>query len=79
MSSTSTADELRHAALLLRNPIRRPELCAVVDLPFTEPLADWLEAEAQQEAYTLAERGHHSASPYALAIARQINGSGGRT
>ncbi|NUR04371.1 MAG: hypothetical protein HOY79_50060 [Streptomyces sp.] len=37
-------------------------------------LAAWLEAEGKQEAYTLAEFGHRSASPHALSIARQING-----
>jgi hypothetical protein len=38
-----------------------------------EALADWLETEARQEAYTLAEFGHRGgASPHALAIARQI-------
>lgn len=37
-------------------------------------LTDWLEAAAQQEAYTLAEFGHRGgAGPHALAIARAIN------
>ncbi|MFD6113637.1 hypothetical protein ACFWG0_26490 [Streptomyces yangpuensis] len=38
-------------------------------------LADWLEREARQETYTLAEFGHRSACPEALAVARAINGS----
>lgn len=46
-------------------------------------LADWLEREARQERYTLAEFGHRIAPPEALAVARAINpapapsGSGG--
>lgn len=38
-------------------------------------LSRWLRAEARQEAYSLAEFGHRSASPHAVALARAINGS----
>lgn len=38
-------------------------------------LSRWLRAEARQESYTLAEFGHRSASPHAVAVARAINGS----
>ncbi len=39
----------------------------------------WLDAEARQEAYTLAEFGHRGgASPHALAFARLINGGESR-
>jgi hypothetical protein len=38
-------------------------------------LARWLRAEARQESYSLAEFGHRSASPHAVALARAINGS----
>ncbi|MGW3144869.1 hypothetical protein ACWDG1_09340 [Streptomyces sp. NPDC001177] len=35
-------------------------------------LARWLCAEARQEAYSLAEFGHRSASPHAVALARAL-------
>lgn len=38
-------------------------------------LSRWLRAEARQETYSLAEFGHRSASPHAVAVARAINGS----
>lgn len=53
----SPVDELRHAAFLLRNLVRRPELAAAVDLPYTEPLAEWLEETAEgYDAALLAAR-----------------------
>lgn len=70
------AEELRQAVFLLRNPLRRPELCQAADLPFTEPLIDWLEIAAEY-----AERwppDHQTNSPFragALAVARAINGT----
>ncbi|MEU3283348.1 hypothetical protein [Streptomyces antibioticus] len=35
-------------------------------------LARWLRAEARQEAYSLAEFGHRSANPHAVALARAL-------
>jgi hypothetical protein len=57
MTTPAPADELRQAALLLRNLMRRPELAAAVDLPYTEPLADWLEETAEgYDAAVIAAR-----------------------
>lgn len=44
------------------------------NLALHSALADWLDAEARQETYSLAEFGHRTASPHALAVARAING-----
>lgn len=43
---TTLHDELRTAALQLRNLMSRPELAAAADLPYTEPLATWLDHAA---------------------------------
>jgi hypothetical protein len=76
---TTPADELRTAAFLLRNPIRRPELSAVADLDFTEPLAAWLELEAdviaaRQAQPEGAEWAVDIGGDHALTVARAING-----
>lgn len=67
------AEELAAAAFQLRNPSRHPGLTVGIDTDLAELLADWLEREGRQEAYTLAEFGHRSAAPEALAVARAIN------
>lgn len=51
---SAPAEELRQAAFLLRNLIRRPELAAAVDLPYTEPLAELLTYVADQYDGTVA-------------------------
>ena len=68
---TATADELRAAAFLLRNLMGRPELAAAIDLPYTEPLADWLDYEADLMGPGSERRGR---TGHALAVARAING-----
>ncbi|MFF4848759.1 hypothetical protein [Streptomyces sp. NPDC001194] len=68
------AEELAAAAFQLRNPFHPPGLTVGIDPELGTPLADWLEREGRQEAYTLAEFGHRSAAPEALAVARAING-----
>ena len=40
--------------------------------PVGHLIADWLEAEAQRETYTLAEFGYRSATKQAIATARAI-------
>lgn len=74
MTDTSPADQLRHAAMLLRNPIRRPELAAVADLPFTEALAKLLEATADQLDVTTHPGWQHVVAAHPLAVARKILG-----
>ncbi|MCY0928347.1 hypothetical protein OTB20_19520 [Streptomyces sp. H27-H1] len=69
------AEELKAAAFQLRNPSRHPGLNIGIDVELGFLLADWLEREGRQEAYTLAEFGHRSACPEAMAVARAINGS----
>lgn len=71
----TAAEELQAAAFQLRNPFHQPGLKVGIDPEFGGLLADWLEREGRQEAYTLAEFGHRSAAPEALAVARAINGS----
>lgn len=66
------ADELRTAAARLRD--LAPQITGPL-AGLADPVADWLDAAAQQEAYTLAEFGHRGgAGPHALTIARHING-----
>ena len=62
--------ELRAAAQTLRNvePFITGRLAQLA-----VPVAEWLEREAREEEYRLAEFGHRSASPEALKIARVIN------
>lgn len=71
----SAAEELQAAAFQLRNPFHLPGLKIAIDTDLAALLADWLEREGRQEAYTLAEFGHRSAAPEALAVARLINGT----
>lgn len=71
----TAAEELHAAAFQLRNPFHQPGLKVGIDPELGNLLADWLEREGRQEAYTLAEFGHRSAAPEALAVARTINGS----
>lgn len=70
----TAADQLRDAAFLLRNPFHPPGLKVGIDAELGFLLADWLDREGQQETYTLAEFGHRSACPEALAVAREILG-----
>lgn len=73
-------EELRHAAFLLRNLTRRPELAAAVDLPYTEPLATWLEVAAvvhlpdSECGFCNPSRNPDRLPCPALAVARAING-----
>ncbi|MEV7470239.1 hypothetical protein AB0O20_27600 [Streptomyces kronopolitis] len=69
-----SAGQLRAAAVLLRNPVRRPELASVVDLPFIEPLADWLESTAAQLDAITHPLWQAMAAAQPLAVARQILG-----
>jgi len=71
----TAAEELAAAAFQLRNPFHLPGLKVAVDPELGDLLAAWLEREARQETWTLAEFGHRSAAPEALAVARLINGS----
>jgi hypothetical protein len=68
----TATEELAAAAFQLRNPFHHPGLTIGIDPEFGFLIADWLEREARQEAYTLAEFGHRSAAPEALAVARAI-------
>lgn len=61
----SASEELHAAATRLRDGWGTLALHAA--------LADWLDAEARQETYSLAEFGHRTASPHALSVARAIN------
>lgn len=49
------------------------DLAGALSPAATLELSRWLRAEARHEAYTLAEFGHRSASPHAVALARAIN------
>jgi hypothetical protein len=70
------ADEIRAAVFLLQNPIRRPELCAVVDLPFTNELIEWLEIAAEYaDRWPPDDQANSPFRRGALALARAINGS----
>lgn len=71
----TAAEELHAAAFQLRNPFHHPGLRMPIDSDLAGLLALWLEREGRQEAYTLAEFGHRSAAPEALAVARAINGT----
>lgn len=77
---TTPVEELRHAAFLLRNLSRRPELAAAVDLPYTEPLAEWLEVAGvihlpDSECGFCDPRRNTGRLPCpSLAVARAING-----
>lgn len=68
----TAAQELRAAAQTLRNvePFITGQLQRLA-----VPVADWLEREARDEEYHLAEFGHRTASPEALKIARVLNGT----
>lgn len=69
---STPVEELRHAAFLLRNPIRQPELCAVSGLDFTEPLALLLETAA--EYVNVGDTPAHPTHVVrALVVARAIN------
>ncbi|MET7437009.1 hypothetical protein ACFYQQ_01090 [Streptomyces sp. NPDC005496] len=66
------AEELRHAAFLLLNPLRQPGLCAVVNLDFTEPLIQLLETAAEY-VHVGDTPTHPTHVVRALAVARAIN------
>ncbi|MHB9857653.1 hypothetical protein [Streptomyces sp. YIM S03343] len=68
----TAAQELRAAAQTLRNvePFITGQLQRLA-----LPVAEWLEREARDEEYRLAEFGHRTASPEAMKLARVLNGS----
>jgi hypothetical protein len=68
----NAATELRAAAQTLRNvePFITGKLAELA-----VPVAKWLEREARDEEYRLAEFGHRTASPEAMEVARAINGT----
>ncbi|MGY1498574.1 hypothetical protein ACW4TU_18575 [Streptomyces sp. QTS52] len=66
----SPAEELRHAAFLLRNPLRRPAALGSLDL--TEPLAELLETAAEY-ANVCDTPTHPTHLVRALTVARAIN------
>lgn len=65
-------EELRHAAFLLRNPLRRPALCALSGLDLTEPLIELLHTAAEYVAVGDTPT-HPTHVVRALAVARAIN------
>lgn len=77
---TTPPEELRQAAFLLSNLNLRPELAAAVDLPYTEPLAKWLEVSAvvhlpdNECGFCDRQRNPTGLPCPSLAVARAING-----
>ncbi|MGW3321098.1 hypothetical protein [Streptomyces virginiae] len=73
------AEELKAAAFLLRNPFHQPGLKTVVDTDLVEPLAEWMEYEANflervADVHGVqTERAVHNCR-HSLAVARVING-----
>jgi hypothetical protein len=77
MGGVKTTDELTVAEVwpLYAAPNGNAAWIAAMHPGVGAALADWLDREGRQEAYTLAEFGHRSACPEALAVARAILGS----